>query len=52
MARIEAEERQFSLLLALVDTRAGFTKQELFSRVAGYQEQPFGDALERMFVRD
>ena len=52
MARIEAEERQFSLLLALVDTRAGFTKQELFSRVAGYQEQPIGDALERMFERD
>ena len=52
MAKIEAEERQFSLLLALVDTRAGFTKRELFERVAGYQGQPAGDALERMFERD
>ncbi|WAC65941.1 WYL domain-containing protein [Agrococcus sp. SL85] len=52
MARIEAEERQFSLLLALVDTRTGFTKQELFERVAGYQGQRPGDALERMFERD
>jgi proteasome accessory factor B len=52
MVRIEAEERQFSLLLALVDTRSGFTKHELFARVAGYQGQPIGDALERMFERD
>lgn len=52
MARIEAEERQFSLLLALVDTSVGFTKQELFARVAGYQGQPHSDALERMFERD
>lgn len=52
MARIEAEERQFSLLLALVDTSVGFTKQELFARVAGYQGQSHGDALERMFERD
>lgn len=50
--RIDAEERQFSLLLALVDTRVGWTKQELFERVAGYQGQPHGDALERMFERD
>ncbi|GEK81213.1 helix-turn-helix transcriptional regulator [Agrococcus baldri] len=52
MSRIEAEERQFSLLLALVDTSVGFTKQELFTRVAGYQGQAVGDALERMFERD
>lgn len=52
MPRIEAEERQFSLLLALVDTRAGVTKHELFERVAGYQGQRPGDALERMFERD
>ena len=52
MSRVEAEERQFSLLLALVDTSVGFTKQELFARVAGYQGQPHGDALERMFERD
>lgn len=52
MSRIEAEERQFSLLLALVDTRTGLTKHELFQRVAGYQGQPIGDALERMFERD
>ncbi|MCH1883195.1 WYL domain-containing protein [Agrococcus sp. ARC_14] len=52
MSRVEAEERQFSLLLALVDTSVGFTKQELFARVAGYQGQPTGDALERMFERD
>lgn len=52
MARIEAEERQFSLLLALVDTRGGVTKHELFERVAGYQGQRPGDALERMFERD
>ena len=52
MARIEAEERQFSLLLALVDTRGGVTKHELFERVAGYQDQRPGDALERMFERD
>ena len=51
MARIEAEERQFSLLLALVDTRGGVTKHELFERVAGYQGQRPGDALERMFER-
>ncbi|WP_206446664.1 helix-turn-helix transcriptional regulator [Agrococcus sp. KRD186] len=52
MNRVEAEERQFSLLLALVDTSVGFTKHELFVRVAGYQGQPVGDALERMFERD
>ncbi|SFS18252.1 proteasome accessory factor B [Agrococcus baldri] len=52
MNRVEAEERQFSLLLALVDTSVGFTKHELFTRVAGYQGQPVGDALERMFERD
>lgn len=52
MPRIEAEERQFSLLLALVDTRAGVSKHELFERVAGYQDQRPGDALERMFERD
>jgi proteasome accessory factor B len=52
MNRVEAEERQFSLLLALVDTSVGFTKHELFARVAGYQGQPVGDALERMFERD
>ncbi len=52
MQRIDAEERQFSLLLALVDTRGGVTKHELFERVAGYQGQRPGDALERMFERD
>jgi proteasome accessory factor B len=52
MPRIDAEERQFSLLLALVDTRGGVTKHELFERVAGYQGQRPGDALERMFERD
>lgn len=52
MPKIDAEERQFSLLLALVDTRTGCTKHELFSRVAGYQHQSPGQALERMFERD
>lgn len=51
-ARVSAEERQFSLMLALIGAAHGATKRELFARVAGYQGRPIDAALERQFDRD
>lgn len=54
--RIPSEERVFSLILALVASPYGLTKQELLSSVYGYADR-FDDptqksALERQFERD
>lgn len=50
--QVSVEERQFSLMLALVGAAHGVTKQELFQRVAGYQGRRVDGALERQFERD
>lgn len=54
--RIDLSERLFNLTCALLVTRSGLTKQEIFSNVQGYKElhSPDGDnsALNRMFERD
>ena len=54
--KIDASTRQFNLTCALLYTRDGLSKEEIFSRVAGYQEDylPYGDnsALNRLFERD
>jgi proteasome accessory factor B len=56
VARIPVEERLFSLVLALLATEAGLTKNEILSTVQGYRQryQPSGDNsnLERQFERD
>lgn len=48
--------RLFNLACALLYTRNGLSKEEIFSRVAGYSEQydPYGDmaALNKLFDRD
>ncbi|MCW4384475.1 WYL domain-containing protein [Salinibacterium sp. SYSU T00001] len=55
-ARIPVEERLFSLVLALLATDAGLTKQEILSTVQGYRQRYVagGDNgnLERQFERD
>lgn len=54
--RIELSERLFNLTCALLVTKVGLSKQEIFSTVQGYKEQfvSGGDnsALNRMFERD
>ncbi|MBF0671012.1 MAG: WYL domain-containing protein [Salinibacterium sp.] len=54
--RVPVEERLFSLVLALLATEAGLTKQEILSTVQGYRQRyiPGGDNanLERQFERD
>lgn len=54
--KIDLSERLFNLTCALLSTRAGLTKQEIFSTVQGYKESfdPDGDSstLNRMFERD
>ncbi|MFM9878194.1 MAG: helix-turn-helix transcriptional regulator [Rhodoglobus sp.] len=56
VARIPVEERLFSLVLALLATDAGLTKNEILSTVQGYRQkfQHSGDNanLERQFERD
>lgn len=56
MAQVPVEERLFSLVLALLATEAGLTKNEILSTVQGYRQRfvPGGDnsALERQFERD
>ncbi|MFC7430418.1 MULTISPECIES: helix-turn-helix transcriptional regulator [unclassified Agrococcus] len=52
MTQVSVEERQFSLMLALLHAAHGATKRELFERVAGYQGRPIDAALERQFERD
>ena len=55
-ARIPVEERLFSLVLALLATEAGLTKNEILSTVQGYRQRyaSRGDnsSLERQFERD
>lgn len=55
-ARIPVEERLFSLVLALLATESGLTKNEILSTVQGYRQRykPGGDNanLERLFERD
>ncbi|AJM77679.1 helix-turn-helix transcriptional regulator [Rathayibacter toxicus] len=54
-SRIPAEERLFSLVLALVAAENGLTKSDVFSTVQGYRQR-FGrvdrSSLERQFERD
>lgn len=52
MSVVDVQERQFSLMLALLHAAHGATKRELFARVAGYQGRPVDAALERQFERD
>jgi proteasome accessory factor B len=55
-ARVPVEERLFSLVLALLATEAGLTKNEILSTVQGYRQRydARGDNanLERQFERD
>jgi proteasome accessory factor B len=55
-ARVPVEERLFSLVLALLATEAGLTKNEILSTVQGYRQRfsSSGDnsSLERQFERD
>jgi proteasome accessory factor B len=54
--RVPVEERLFSLVLALLATEAGLTKNEILSSVQGYRQRyvSSGDnsSLERQFERD
>jgi proteasome accessory factor B len=45
-------ERLLNLVIALVNTNAAMTKQQVRSAVAGYSDAPTDDAFERMFERD
>lgn len=53
---VRAEERLFSLVLALLATDVGLTKQQIFATVRGYEPDSNGGAnvesLERKFERD
>lgn len=55
-ARVPVEERLFSLVLALLATESGLTKNEILSSVQGYRQRYVigGDnaSLERQFERD
>ncbi|MCU1515176.1 MAG: transcriptional regulator [Microbacteriaceae bacterium] len=55
-AKVPVEERLFSLVLALLATETGLTKNEILSTVQGYRQRyaPSGDNanLERQFERD
>ena len=54
--RVPAEERLFSLVLALLSTESGLTKSEILANVQGYRQRytSGGDnaSLERQFERD
>jgi proteasome accessory factor B len=54
--RIPVEERLFSLVLALLATETGLTKNEILSTVQGYRQRYSGSGdnanLERQFERD
>ena len=45
-------ERLLNLVLALLSTRRGFTKHELFEEIALYGEAPSSAAREKLFDRD
>ncbi|WP_293694238.1 WYL domain-containing protein [uncultured Agrococcus sp.] len=52
MAKSDAQqERVFTLLLALMETRDGLTRTQIFSRIAGYGD-PENPSHQRMFERD
>lgn len=52
--RIQAEERQLNLIVALMATEIGLTKQQILESVSGYRQRAGSkpDALEKMFERD
>ena len=52
--RIQAGERQLNLIVALMATEIGLTKQQILESVSGYRQRNDGrsDALEKMFERD
>lgn len=45
-------ERLLNLVIALVNTNAAMTKQQVRTAVAGYADAPSDEAFERMFERD
>ncbi|MFJ3406894.1 WYL domain-containing protein [Promicromonospora sp. NPDC090134] len=45
-------ERLLNLVIALVNTNAAMTKQQVRTAVAGYSDAPSDEAFERMFERD
>ena len=55
-ARIPAEERLTNLVVALMATEIGLTKQQILDNVSGYRQRAdagvCSDALEKMFERD
>jgi proteasome accessory factor B len=55
-ARIPAEERLTNLVVALMATEIGLTKQQILDNVSGYRQRANAgtrsDALEKMFERD
>lgn len=53
-ARIRPEERQFNLVLALLSTRHGMTRDAIFASVRGYTDEHRESlaAVSRMFERD
>lgn len=52
--RIPAEERQLNLIVALMATQRGVTKEEILLSVSGYRQRADGSrqALEKLFDRD
>jgi proteasome accessory factor B len=55
-ARIPPEERQTNLVVALMATEIGLTKQQILDNISGYRQRAETgartDALEKMFERD
>ncbi|MGM7677853.1 helix-turn-helix transcriptional regulator [Microbacterium sp. A94] len=55
-ARIPPEERQTNLVVALMATEIGLTKQQILDNISGYRQRADAgartDALEKMFERD
>ncbi len=56
MATIPPEERQTNLVVALMATEIGLTKQQILENISGYRQRADAgtraDALEKMFERD
>jgi len=50
--QIHPAERLLNLVIALVNTSARMTKEQIRTSVAGYGDAPSDDAFERMFERD
>ncbi|MCV2394611.1 WYL domain-containing protein [Actinotalea sp. M2MS4P-6] len=49
---LPAAERLLNLVIALVNTTAPMSKEQIRASVAGYDHAPSNDAFERMFERD